>query len=66
MLFCALFSIFLGTFMALNQKRLKKLIIYSSISQTGFIVAALAMANIKAYFVLLFFIIIYLITSILI
>ena len=37
-----LLSIFVGTFFALSQKRIKRLVIYSSIAQVGFLVAALA------------------------
>ena len=39
-------SVFVGTFFALKQKRVKRLIIYSSIAQIGFLVAALATGTI--------------------
>lgn len=66
LLFCGVFSAFLGTFYALSQKRLKKLIIYSSISQIGFIVAGLSLNSLNGHSAVLFFLFIYLITSILI
>ena len=66
LLIFGIFSAFVGTFFALNQKRVKKLIIYSSIAQTGFLVAALSGNNIDSFTSVYFFLIIYLITSILI
>lgn len=66
LLICGVFSAFLGTFYALSQKRLKKLIIYSSISQIGFLVAGLSLNSLGGYTAVMFFLIIYLITSILI
>lgn len=59
-------SIFIGTFLALKQKRFKKLIIYSSIAQVGFLVLALSLNNYDGFVYCLFFLIIYVITSILI
>ena len=64
--FCGVISALLGTFYALNQKRLKKLIIYSSISQIGFIVVSLATNTLGGYSAAIFFLIIYLVTSILV
>lgn len=61
-----IFSTFVGTFFALFQKRLKRLIIYSSIAQTGFLVAGLSVNNLESYSFIYFFLLIYLITSILI
>lgn len=59
-------SAFVGTFFAISQKRLKRLIIYSSIAQTGFMVCALSVQTLEGYTSLYFFLVIYLITSILI
>jgi len=61
-----LLSAFLGTFFALNQKRLKRLIIYSSIAQTGFLVSGLGLLNLEGYSYTFLFLILYIITSILI
>lgn len=66
LLVCGLLSAFVGTFYALSQKRLKKLIIYSSISQIGFLVAGLATNTFGGYTAVIFFLVIYIITSILI
>jgi NADH-quinone oxidoreductase subunit N len=66
LLIFGILSVFLGTFFALNQKRLKRLIIYSSIAQTGFLVASLSVNNIDSFTALYFFLFLYLITSILI
>jgi NADH-quinone oxidoreductase subunit N len=59
-------SVFIGTFFAIRQKRLKRLIIYSSIAQVGFLVAALATNSIEGFVSIYFFLFIYIITSILI
>lgn len=65
LLFSGLLSAFLGTFLALSQHRLKKLIIYSSIAQIGFIVCGLALNTIEGLTSVYFFLFIYIITSIL-
>ena len=59
-------SVFVGTFFALKQKRVKRLVIYSSIAQVGFIVAALATNTIDGFSSIYFFLVIYIITSILV
>ena len=59
-------SAIVGTFFALNQKRLKRLVIYSSIAQTGFLVAGLSNNSIDSFTAVYFFLFVYLITSILI
>jgi NADH-quinone oxidoreductase subunit N len=59
-------SVFVGTFFALKQKRVKRLIIYSSIAQIGFLVAALATGTIDGYSSIFFFLVIYIISSILV
>ncbi len=66
LLWCGLLSALVGTFYALSQKRLKKLIIYSSIAQIGFIVAGLSLNTLGGFVAVLFFLFIYVITSILI
>lgn len=59
-------SAIIGTFFALNQKRLKRLVIYSSIAQTGFLVAGLSSNSIDGFTSVYLFLLVYLITSILI
>lgn len=63
---CGLISCLIGTIFALNQKRLKKLFIYSSIAQVGFIVSGVGVATTNAYVSVYFFLFVYIITSILI
>lgn len=60
-----IFSLFIGTFFALRQKRLKRLIIYSSIAQTGFMVISLSTGNFVGFISLYFFLFIYILTSLL-
>lgn len=59
------YSIFFGLFKALKQKRLKKLYIYSSISQMGLPICALVDNTVNSLVAVYFFLIIYLITSVL-
>jgi len=66
LLYCGVFSTIIGTFYALSQNRLKKLIIYSSIAQIGFIVVGLSLNTLNGYIAVLFFLCIYIATSILI
>jgi NADH-quinone oxidoreductase subunit N len=61
-----LFSTVLGTFFALSQTRLKRLIIYSSIAQIGFLVVSLSINSLQSFTSMYFFLFIYLITSVLI
>ncbi len=50
----------------MSQKRVKRLIVYSSIGQVGFIVAGLALNTLESFTAVFMFLIIYTITSILI
>jgi len=61
----SILSVLLGTFFALKQKRIKKLIIFSSIAQVGFLISPFCINTLDGYFSLYFFLIIYIITSIL-
>jgi proton-translocating NADH-quinone oxidoreductase chain N len=61
-----LFSIIIGSFLALKQKRFKKLIIYSSIAQVGFILLSLSLNNYDGMVYTYFFLFAYIMTSILI
>ena len=63
--FVASCSVVIGTFFALNQKRVKRFIIYSSIAQVSFLIAALSSLTINSIISLYFFLFIYVITSIL-
>merc|ERR1712146_413609 len=59
-------SVFFGTFFALKQKRIKRLIIFSSIAQVGFLVAALSTNSVEVFLLFIFFLVIYILTSILV
>jgi len=62
---CGMFSNFIGTLYAFGQKRIKRLIIYSSIGQIGFIICSISINNYEGYFFGWFYLIIYLLTSLL-
>ncbi len=66
LLISGVFSTVVGTFFAFNQTRLKRLVIYSSIAQTGFLVAGLSLNTLFSITSVYFFLLVYLITSILI
>jgi NADH-quinone oxidoreductase subunit N len=59
-------SVFVGTFFAINQKRLKRLMVYSSIAQTGFLVCGISFFNLQGYSYTVAFLILYIVTSLLI
>jgi NADH-quinone oxidoreductase subunit N len=61
-----LLSLFLGIFFAIKQKRIKRLIIFSSISQVGFLILVLATNTFEGLIASIFYLIIYLISSLLI
>jgi len=65
-LIVGMFSVFFGTIFAVRQKRIKRLIIYSSIAQVGFLVFPFSVSSIDSYTHLQFFLILYINTSILI
>ncbi len=65
-IFSGTYSLILGTFFSLNQTRVKKLLIYSSLAQMGFMVVCLSLNNIESFMTIFFFLIIYLLTSIII
>lgn len=57
------FSCIFGALSGLHQIRLKRLIIYSSISQTGFIVSCLSVCTVDGFAGALYFLFVYLISS---
>jgi NADH-quinone oxidoreductase subunit N len=65
LLISAVFSILFSSFFALIQKKFKKLIIYSSLAQIGFIIAAVSINQVNSFITVFFFLIVYIITSIL-
>jgi proton-translocating NADH-quinone oxidoreductase chain N len=66
LLYCGIASIVVGTFFALSQNRLKRLIVYSSVAQTGFLVASISTMSLTGYTNSIFFLILYMVTSLLI
>lgn len=59
-------SVLIGSFMALRQKRLKRLLIFSSISHVGFLLLGCATGTILGLTSVIYYLIFYLITSILV
>lgn len=65
LLISGILSVLVGTLFSISQKRLKRLLIYSSIAQVGFLVCALGLNTLGGFSVVYFFLIIYMLTSIL-
>jgi len=63
LLFIGVFSVFLGAYLAISQKRFKRFIIYSSISQIGFIIMALSVHTYESYSSVYTYIIVYILTA---
>lgn len=61
---CALLSIFVGSFITLKQKKIKRLLAYSSIGHVGFILIAFSSNSLISVQNILFYIIIYIIMTI--
>lgn len=64
LLFAAVSSVIFGSFIALRQKKLKRLLAYSSISHVGYLLLAFASNSLEGTQALFFYLIIYMITSI--
>lgn len=58
-------SVFIGSFFAIRQKRIKRLLIYSSIAQGGFLIVGLSVNTLNSLIAVYFFLVVYIITSIL-
>lgn len=63
---CGILSLFIGTVYSINQKRIKRFVLYSSIAQTGFLLSCLSISSLSSFIALYFYLIVYLITSLLI
>ncbi len=59
-------SVLIGSFMALRQKRVKRLLIYSSISHVGFILLGCATGTILGLTSVIYYLLFYIITSVLV
>jgi len=64
LIFTGLLSVFVGTLLALRQKRIKRFIIYSSIAQVGFIILGLAVNSYDSIIYTYFFMFMYIITAV--
>jgi NADH-quinone oxidoreductase subunit N len=60
----AMFSVTIGSFVALKQKKIKRLLAYSSISHVGYMLLAFSANSIEGTQALFFYLIIYMITSV--
>lgn len=65
-IFCGIVSVLIGSLLALQQKRLKRLLIYSSISHVGFILLAFSTGTILGATAVFYYILFYIITGFLI
>jgi NADH-quinone oxidoreductase subunit N len=63
-IFSAIFSLAVGSFGAIFQKNLKRLLAYSSIGNVGFILLGLAAFNKEGFTASIFYVIIYVITAV--
>nr|YP_009476651.1 NADH dehydrogenase subunit 2 [Storeatula sp. CCMP1868]AVM81144.1 NADH dehydrogenase subunit 2 [Storeatula sp. CCMP1868] len=63
---CSLCSIFVGVFGALFQKKIKRFLVYSSISHFGFIFLGISCGSFEGIFASLFYLIVYMFTLIVI
>lgn len=65
-IFCGILSILVGSFVALQQKRIKRLLIYSSISHIGFILLGYSTGTFLGITSVFYYIIFYIITGFLV
>nr|YP_010152776.1 NADH dehydrogenase subunit 2 [Aureoumbra lagunensis]QQW50424.1 NADH dehydrogenase subunit 2 [Aureoumbra lagunensis] len=65
LIFClsSLLSVFIGSFLALKQRKIKRLFAFSSISNTGYIILSLSSCNVEGVHSAIMYIIFYAITA---
>jgi NADH-quinone oxidoreductase subunit N len=63
---CALISVVIGSFVAIRQRKVKRLLAYSAISHVGYLLIAFSSGTIEGVQALFFYLIIYMITSLVI
>jgi len=63
LMFVSIFSVLVGSFAALRQKKLKRLLAYSSISHVGYLLLAFSSNSLEGTQSLFFYLVIYMITS---
>jgi len=64
LLWCALLSVIIGSFVAIRQKKIKRLLAYSAISHVGYLLIAFATGTVEGAQSLLFYLVVYMVTSI--
>ena len=64
LIFFSISSVIVGSFVALRQKKLKRLLAYSSISHVGYMLLALSANSLEGTQSLFFYLIVYMITSV--
>ena len=62
-LISAFLSLFIGTFSALNQLKLKRLLAYSGVVHVGFLLTGLSINSIQGFYSVYFYLIIYMVLS---
>jgi proton-translocating NADH-quinone oxidoreductase chain N len=65
LILCAIFSILIGTFGALIQKKIKRLIAYSSIAHAGYILIGISCGSLEGIYAAFFYAVIYMVMTIL-
>ncbi len=63
-LFSAILSVIVGSFIALKQRKIKRLIAYSAISHVGYLLLAFAIGSLEGTQALFFYLIVYMLTGI--
>jgi proton-translocating NADH-quinone oxidoreductase chain N len=63
-IWCALASVIVGSFVAIRQKKIKRLLAYSAISHVGYLLIAFSTGTIEGSQALLFYLVVYMVTSI--
>jgi NADH-quinone oxidoreductase subunit N len=60
---CGLLSIFFGSLLALKQKKMKRLLAFSSISHVGYLFLAMSVTNLEGFFGVFFYLFFYTISA---
>jgi NADH-quinone oxidoreductase subunit N len=63
-IFCAIFSVVIGSFVALKQRKIKRLIAYSAISHVGYLLIAFVPGTLLGIQAVFFYLFIYMITGV--
>jgi NADH-quinone oxidoreductase subunit N len=59
LLICGIFSIFVGSFLAVKQKKIKRLLAYSSISHIGYLLLAMVTITIEGFYSVFLYLFVY-------